>query len=107
MATPLPRRALAHVRLADWPSLDDQVLTEQARVSFRQRRKALEAYVRGEPVDSIERSFGIVRATIRRLLARAASPPGRAAVGISCLGAPGATSIWRMRASGSLCVPFQ
>jgi hypothetical protein len=55
----------------DWPGLDDQVLSEEARATFRRRRKAVEAYVRGEPVESIERSFGIARATTRRLIARA------------------------------------
>lgn len=51
--------------------MDDKALSEEARATFRQRRKAIEAYVRGEPVESIERSFGIARATTRRLIARA------------------------------------
>lgn len=71
MTTSLPRRALAHLRLVDWPGLDDKALSKEARATFRQRRKAVEAYARGEPVESIERAFGIARATTRRLIARA------------------------------------
>jgi hypothetical protein len=71
MTTSLPRRALSHLRLADWPRLDDKALSEEARAKFRQRCKAVEAYAKGEPVESIERSFGVARATTRRLIARA------------------------------------
>ncbi|MDM0116815.1 Mu transposase C-terminal domain-containing protein [Variovorax sp. J22R133] len=70
------RRSL---RLAEWPVLDDRALVKEQRTQFRQRKRAVEAYARGETLARIAREWGIHGYTVQRLAHRAlqAHPDGR------------------------------
>lgn len=67
----MTRRALELLRIAEWPRLDEQALDEHIREIYRSRCAAIEAYVQGEPVASIEAAHGIDRSTLFRMVKRA------------------------------------
>lgn len=67
------------IRLSEWPRLDERVLSEEERTTFRQRSDAIEAYASGTSLTQIYESWHIHRATLRRFVRRALSahPDGR------------------------------
>jgi putative transposase len=62
------------LRLEDWPGVDERALLESGRTTFRKRRQAVESFAAGQALDGIEKSSGVHRATLRRLVARARRP---------------------------------
>ena len=73
------RQDRSSLRLAEWPGVDDRVLNERSRTSFRARQTAVQAYASGTTLDAIEAATGVRRASLLRLVARAqaAHPDGR------------------------------
>lgn len=62
-----------------WPGVDVSALAADRRAVFEQRERAMYAYLGGEPLASIERTHGINRSSLSRLLERCltAHPDGR------------------------------
>ena len=57
-----------------WPGVDVSALSEERRVVFEQRERAVYAYLRGDHLAAIERGFGVNRSSLTRLLTRCLTP---------------------------------
>ena len=67
----MTRKAPHLLRLADWPKLDLRALPQPARDIYRSRCAALDAYVSGERIETIETQHGVARSTLARMIRRA------------------------------------
>jgi putative transposase len=57
-----------------WPGVDPSAMSEERRAVFEQRERAVYAYLRGDHLADIERSFGVRRGSLTRLLDRCLTP---------------------------------
>jgi len=71
------RRSEIPAALSDpgtWPGVDLNALSQDRRSVFEQRERAIYAYLRGDQLADVERTFGVRRSSLTRLLARCLSP---------------------------------
>ena len=57
-----------------WPGVDVSALPDERRAVFEQRERAIYAYLRGDHLAAIERSFSVNRSSLTRLLTRCLAP---------------------------------